>query len=48
MLFTQQHRVSSFKNNTLKDNKLFLKKQKSIFDLRSFYLDNYYEKNFKK
>jgi len=44
----QQRCVLSSKNNTLKDNKLFLKKQKIIFNLRLSYLDNYYEKNFKK
>jgi len=44
----QQHCVSFSKNNILKDDKLFLKKQKLKFDLKSFYLINYYEKNFKK
>jgi len=44
----QQRRVLFSKNNTLKDNKLFLKKQKLTFDLKLFYLNNYYEKNFKK
>ncbi len=44
----QQHCIALSKNNTLKNNKLFLKKQKLIFDLKLFYLDNYYKKNFKK
>jgi len=44
----QQRRTSFLKNNTLKDDELFLKKQKLIFDLRLFYLNNYYKKNFKK
>ena len=48
VLFIQQYYTVFLSNNTLKNNKLFLKKQKSIFDLRSFYLDNYYKKNFKK
>ena len=48
MLFTQQRCALFLKNNTLKNNKLFLKKQKLIFDLKLSYLDNYYEKNFKK
>jgi len=48
ILFTQQHCATSSKNNTLKNNKLFLKKQKLIFDLKLFHLDNYYKKNFKK
>ncbi len=48
ILFTRQRCVVSSKNNILKNNKLFLKKQKSILNLRSFYLDNYYRKNFKK
>ncbi len=48
ILFIQQYCTVFSKNNTLKNNKLFLKKQKSIFDLKLFYLDNYYRKNFKK
>jgi len=44
----RQYYIASSKNNTLKDNKLFLKKQRLIFDLRSSYLNNYYKKNFKK
>ncbi len=48
VLFTQQYCAAFSKNNILKNNKLFLKKQKSILDLRLFYLDNYYRKNVKK
>ncbi len=44
----QQYCAVFSKNNILKNNKLFLKKQKLILDLRLFYLDNYYKKNFKK
>jgi len=47
-LFTQQYCIVFSKNNTLKDNKLSLKKQKLILDLKLSYLDNYYKKNFKK
>ncbi len=48
ILFTRQYCTAFSKNNILKNNKLFLKKQRSALDLRPFYLDNYYEKNFKK
>jgi len=44
----RQRRTLSSKNNTLKNDKLFLKKQRLIFDLKLSYLNNYYEKNFKK
>jgi len=44
----RQRCTSSSKNNTLKNNKLFLKKQRLTFDLKSSYLNNYYERNFKK
>jgi len=44
-----QQRCALFsKNNTLKSDKLFLKKQRLIFNLRLSYLDNYYKRNFKK
>jgi len=46
--FMRQRCASSSKNNTLKNDKLFLKKQRLTFDLKSSYLDNYYKKNFKK
>ena len=44
----QKYCIVFSKNNILKNNKLFLKKQKSTLDLKLFYLDNYYRKNFKK
>jgi len=44
----RQRRATSSKNNILKNDKLFLKKQRLALDLKSFYLNNYYKKNFKK
>jgi len=44
----RQRCTLSSKNDTLKDDKLFLKKQRLILDLKLSYLNNYHEKNFKK
>jgi len=44
----QQYYALFSKNNTLKNNKLFLQKQRLILDLKLSYLNNYYKKNFKK
>jgi len=46
--FMRQRRILFLKNNILENNKLFSKKQRLTLDLKLFYLNNYYKKNFKK